>query len=112
VTFSGQAGTGKGNAGLGDSLGRRPLIPSFGGQQRELPQQAADRVAAVLELHRDSLMSRTSVIGVGIGAADDNDAEGAIVIYVDRTTGSRPILPQSIDGVRVRVIETDPFVAL
>ena len=112
VTFNGQAGTGRGKAGLGESLGRQPLIPSFGGQQRELPQQAADRASAVLEVHRDSLMSRTSVIGVGIGAADDNDAEGAIVIYVDKTTGSRPILPQSIDGVRVKVIETDPFVAL
>ena len=112
VTFSGQAGTGRGNVRLGESLGRQPLIPSFGGQQRELPEQAADRASAVLELHRDSLMSRDSVIGVGIGAANDNADEGAIVIYVDRTTGSRPILPQSIDGVRVKVVETDPFVAL
>ena len=112
VSFNGQASAGRGNVGLGESLGRQPLIPSFGGQQRELPEQAADRVAAVLELHRDSLMSRASVIGVGIGASDGNDAEGAIVIYVDRTTGSKPILPQNIDGVQVKVVLTDPFVAL
>ena len=114
VTFGGIAGNGngKGNVKLGESLGQQPLIPSLGGQMRELPQQAADRVAAVLELHRDSLMSRASVIGVGIGAADDNDTEGAIVVYVDKTTGSRPILPKSIDGTRLKVVLTDPFVAL
>ena len=112
VTFSGIAGNGRGNVNLGESLGPQPLIPSFGGQMRELPQQAAERVAAVLELHRDTLMSRSSVIGVGIGAADDNDTEGVIVVYVDKTTGSRPILPKSIDGTRVKVVLTDPFVAL
>jgi len=79
---------------------------------RQLPQEAADRVAAVLELHRDSLMSRVSVIGVGIGSADDNDTEGAIVVYVDKTAGSKPILPKSIDGTRLKVVLTDPFIAL
>jgi len=114
VSFGGIAGTGKGksNVTLGESLGPQPLIPSLGGQMRQLPQQAADRVAAVLELHRDSLMSRSSVIGVGIGADDDNDTEGAIVVYVDKTAGPRPILPKSIDGTRLKVVLTDPFVAL
>jgi hypothetical protein len=112
VTFGGVAGGGRGNVTLGESLGPRPLIPSVGGQMRELPQQAADRVAAVLELHRDSLMSRASVIGVGIGLSDDNDTEGAIVVYVDKTTGQRPILPNSIDGTRLRIVLTDPFIAL
>ena len=112
VSFSGTAGTGNGKLALGDSLGRQPLIPSFGGQMRELPQQATDRVAAVLELHRDSLMSRSSVIGVGIGASEEDDSEGAIVVYVDKTAGARPVLPRSIDGTRVRVVLTDPFVAL
>ena len=112
VTFGGTAGGGRGHVKLGESLGPQPLIPSVGGQMRQLPQQAADRVAAVLELHRDTLMSRASVIGVGIGSADDNDTEGAIVVYVDKTAGSRPILPQNIDGTRVKVVLTDPFIAL
>ncbi len=110
VSFGGAPSGGE--VELAESLGPRPLIPGFGAQGRELPPQAADRVAAVLELHRDSLMSRNSVIGVGIGAADDNDGEGVIVIYVDKTTGQRPFLPQSVDGVRVKIVHTDPFVAL
>jgi hypothetical protein len=112
VTFGGMAGNGRGHVQLGQSLGPQPLIPGLGGQMRELPPQASDRVAAVLELHRDSLMSRASVIGVGVGAADDNDTEGAIVVYVDKTTGQRPILPKSIDGTRLKVVLTDPFIAL
>jgi hypothetical protein len=66
--------------------------------------------AAVLDLHRDDLMATTGVIGVGVGASRTAPGEGAIVIYVDSTAGVLPRLPRRIDGVRVRVVKTDPFV--
>jgi hypothetical protein len=57
------------------------------------------------------LMSRAGVIGVGIGAVDGNSAEAAIVIYVDQTLGITPRLPRSVNGVRVKVVYTEPFIA-
>ena len=112
VSFGGGGGGGGGGRGpknKQDSL--QPFIPGLGVQMRELPQQAIDRASAALEPHRANLMFQPGVIGVGIGAAD-NDSEAAIVIYVDRTSGAKPNFATSLGGVPVKVIFTDPFVAL
>lgn len=81
------------------------------GQMRQLPEQAADRATAVLELHRANLMATPGVIGAGVGATAEDETEPAIVIYVDRTAPGRPQFAQSMDGIAVRVILSDPFVA-
>jgi hypothetical protein len=108
ITFVG--GGGAGPSPIIEQGSQQPYIPAFGGQ-RELPQQAIDRVSAVLDQHRANLMFQSGVIGVGVGASDKSDSEGAIVVYVDRSSGNRPQFAESIDGVPVRVIYTDPFVA-
>jgi hypothetical protein len=77
----------------------------------QLPVQASDRASAVLENNRANLMATPGVIGAGVGATSENDTEPAIVVYVDRTSGHRPVFAQSLDGVAVRVVHTDPFVA-
>ena len=79
---------------------------------QQLPQQAANRALAVLELHRNNLMATPGVIGAGVGAASDNDVEAAIVVYVDKTASFRPQFSPALDGIRVKVVFTDPFVAL
>jgi hypothetical protein len=66
--------------------------------------------AAILDPHRDELMGTQGVIGVGVGASKSHPGEAAIVIYVDNTMGALPRLPRRIDGLRVRVVKTDPFV--
>lgn len=81
------------------------------GQMRQLPEQAADRALAVLELHRANLMATPGVIGAGVGATAEDETEPAIVIYVDRTAPGRPQFAQSMDGIAVRVVLSDPFVA-
>ena len=88
-----------------------PLIRGARGQMRELPQQASARASAVLELHRANLMFQPGVIGAGVGSATDDNLEAAIVVYVDKTSNARPQLLSELDGVKVRVVLTDPFVA-
>ena len=78
---------------------------------QQLPQQAADRISAVLENHRANLMFQPGVMGVGVGASGRADGEAAIVIYVNKDAGTRPILPDSIEGVPVTVVLTDQFIA-
>ncbi|HEX6728740.1 MAG TPA: hypothetical protein VF074_01960 [Pyrinomonadaceae bacterium] len=90
--------------------GMEPFIPGVG-QLRELPQQASDRATAVLERHRANLMFQPGVIGAGVGAGSDDNLEAAIVVYVDKTSNARPQLLESLDGIRVKVVLTDPFVA-
>jgi hypothetical protein len=50
------------------------------------------------------------VLGVGLGALEDNSAP-AVVVYVDKTSQARPQLPDQVDNVPVRIVMTDPFVA-
>jgi hypothetical protein len=76
-----------------------------------LSQAAVDRALVVKERNENKIMSKVSVMGIGIGAADDVADEAVIVVYVDQTTGRRPKLPKTIDGLRVKVIYTDAFTA-
>jgi hypothetical protein len=55
------------------------------------------------------LMAMPGVIGVGVAGAEDHSGDGAVVIYVDRTSGRAPALPARMDNVKVRVVFTDPF---
>ena len=113
-TFSfgsgGGGGGGGGHAGIGQGGGRQPFTPGLAGLM-QLPQQAADRASAVLEVHRTSLMFTPGVIGAGVGASNRADGEAAIVIYVDKDSANRPNLPDSIDGIPVTVVLTDQFIA-
>jgi len=88
-----------------------PQLPGAGGQVRQLPQQASDRASAVLESHRPGLMSLPWVLGVGVGATTENDQEPSIVVFVDRGFPGRPEFAGKIDGIKVRVVHSDPFVA-
>jgi hypothetical protein len=79
-------------------------------QSFDLPQQAVDHASRVLEQNRHDLMSRPGVLGVGLGATEDNSTP-AILVYVDQTSSVQPQLPQDIDRVPIRIIFTDPFIA-
>ncbi len=116
VTFNGVASTG-GGGGHGRGLdeigpgGRQPFTPGIQSLMPELPQQAIDRVSAVLENHRANLMFQPAVMGVGVGASGRSDSEAGIVIYVNKDAGQMPFLPDSIEGIPVNVVLTDQFIA-
>ena len=85
-------------------------IEGPGAQSFQLQQQALDRASRVLEQNRHDLMSKPAVLGVGLGALEDN-SQPAIVVYVDKTSQANPQLPDQVDNVPVRIIMTDPFIA-
>jgi hypothetical protein len=75
-------------------------------------ESEVDIARRVKEAHEPELFSRTGVIGVGVGATEADATKAAIVIYLE--TGQNALhrgLPSEIDGVPVRIIPTDPFVA-
>ena len=112
ATLSFGGGGGSSALSLLDDQETVPFIRGGGVRRNGLPQQASARASAVLERHRANLMMIDGVIGAGVGlASDDNDETPAIIIYVDRTGNGRPVLASSIEGIAVRQILTDPFVA-
>ena len=60
--------------------------------------------------NRHDLMSRPAVLGVGLGALENN-SQPAVVVYVDKTSQATPQLPDQVDDVPIRVVMTDPFIA-
>lgn len=109
-----------------------PLAPA----PSEMSIENAIRVQ--LEVEHD-LLATPGIWGVGVGSAENDDEEAVIVVYMERpvevkqvpastrlpTTGAKPgaieaqvdapmiqELPKDFDGVKVRVIYTDPIVAL
>ena len=112
LSFGGGGGGGGSNGpkSLNDS-GLQPYVPGVRDLMQQLPQQAVDRVSAVLELHRANLMFQQGVIGAGVGASGRADGEAAIVVYVNKNARVRANLPDSLDGVPVNVVLTDEFVA-
>lgn len=85
-------------------------MEEFEAQQMQLPQEALDDASRVLEQNRHDLMSRLGVLGVGLGALEDNSVP-AIVVYVDNTSSANPQVPAQIDNVPTRLVMTDPFIA-
>ena len=56
-------------------------------------------------------MFQPGVIGAGVGMSGRSDGEAAIVVYVNKNAGNKPILPDELEGVPVTVILTDEFIA-
>ena len=59
--------------------------------------------------NESELFRQPGVLGVGVGAAEEDPFEAVIVVYFDRSAVSN--VPPRIDGFRTRVIVTDPIVA-
>jgi len=61
--------------------------------------------------HAARLMSIPAVLRVGIGAADDDPSDAVVVVYLEQGRAHRP-LPETLDGVRVKIVRTDRIVAM
>ena len=82
-----------------------------GGGGRGGPRSdSIQRATAAKERHAGRLMADPAIQGVGVGAADDNPEQAVVVLYVETGRAHGP-LPTELDGVPVKVIQTDRFVA-
>jgi hypothetical protein len=74
-------------------------------------QNDVDFATMIKDRHAPDLMAQPEIIGVGVGAADGHPEQAAVVLFVDSTRPARPRLPETLDGVPVKVVATQPFVA-
>ncbi len=75
-------------------------------------ESAVAQATQAVKEHGPAWMAHGNVIGVGVGAADENPYEAVVVVYIDRTQGNVPDLPDQARGFRLKRVLTDPFVAL
>ncbi len=93
---------------VGDScpstaITERPLTP---------PRAEIEYVTKIKDANEPVLFSHPGVIGVGVGQADDDPTRAAVVVYVESGRQMRPRgIPAEIDGIPVKIIPTEPFVA-
>jgi hypothetical protein len=74
-------------------------------------QNDIDFATMVKDRHAPDMMRNPEIIGVGVGVTDEDSSKVAVVVYVDSTRPMQPRVPTTIDGVPVKVVPTDPFVA-
>ena len=90
------------------------VIGSKGAGDQQLLPAEVDFATGIKERYEADLFTKPGVIGVGVGADETEAGRAAIIVYVSTAAGVHPQpngVPEQIEGVRVRVIPTEPFVA-
>jgi hypothetical protein len=68
---------------------------------------AVDAVRRVKERHEPRLLTIPGVVGVGVGRSERVIGQAAIEIYVKQETSSlRQAIPDSLEGIEVKIVET------
>ena len=96
---------------VGTSTCSAPLAAAATVFGREPLQNDLDFATMIKDRHAPDLMARPEVIGVGVGVRDEDPGQAAIVLYIDSTRPAHPRVPDTIDGIAVKVVATEPFVA-
>jgi len=82
---------------------------SVAGVSQRIPSEAeVGRATAAKDKHVSRLMGDPAVLGVGVGASDDNPEEAAVVVFLEQGKSHAPV-PVQLDGVRTKVVTTDRF---
>ncbi|GAC1435200.1 MAG: hypothetical protein NVS1B11_19810 [Terriglobales bacterium] len=73
-----------------------------------IPEADVARATVAKNQHELAIMADPAVIGVGVGESEDDPAEAAMIIYVDKQKVHAPI-PPLIGNIRTRVVVADRF---
>lgn len=96
---------------VGNTCSSALSLASAGPQEPEPSSASVERAMEVMRARENDLMSRPGIIGVGVGASDTDPNEASIVVYIDVNSPISPSVPRRINGVRVKRVYTEPFVA-
>ena len=96
---------------VGTSTCSAPLAAAATVFGREPMQNDLDFATMIKDRHAPDMMRSPEVIGVGVGVTDNDPGKVALVVYVDSTRPIQSRMPTEVDGVPVKIVRTDPFVA-
>ena len=104
VTFVGGAA----HQVIGCNLPVKPASASLALPASTASKEALQRAIAVRDAHSPELFAHPEVQAAGVGASYDNPGEAAILLFVTKGL-PRTNLPQTLDGVRTRIVEGEVF---
>lgn len=94
----------------GDSLAS-PQNSSQGPEEGVVEIKRVEELKGIQERHEDSVMNIPGVVGIGIGLTEDGK-DLAFIVYVEKLTPAvEAQVPDRIEGVPVRIIESGIFKA-
>ena len=87
-----------------------------GTKVHQLPPQASERAmemaAAVKDRHEDAILHIKGVVGLGIGIGETDPEEAVIEVYTKKPPHEmRHAIPDAVEGIPVRIVETGEIVA-
>ena len=77
----------------------------------QLSRRAVRLATNAMRSQEVQLMSQPGIIGIGVGAEDAVAGDAAIVVYIDANSPLTAKVPRRINGVRVKKVYSEPFVA-
>jgi hypothetical protein len=86
-------------------------IESANPQTPEPQDESVQRAIQAMRSRENELMARPGIIGIGVGASETDPNEASIVVYIDANSQLSVSVPRRINGVRVRRVFTEPFIA-
>jgi len=96
---------------VGNTCSSALSLTSAGPQSPEPSSDSMERATLAMRARENDLMSRPGIVGVGVGASDTDPNEASIVVYIDVNSAISPSVPRRINGVRVKRVFTEPFIA-
>jgi hypothetical protein len=96
---------------VGSNCTAAPAIASANPQTSEPASDSVERAIQAMRTRETELLSRPGIIGVGVGASETDPNQASIVIYIDANSQLSVSVPRRINGVRVRRVFTEPFIA-
>jgi hypothetical protein len=89
-----------------DSKTKVPQLPS------QASERAVEMATVVKERHEDSILHIKDVVGLGIGVGETGPDEAVIEVYTKKPAHEmRHVIPDTVEGVPVRIVETSEIVA-
>lgn len=100
-----------------------PIIKPRGGKegsemtaQPQLPPQANQRaveaVSKVKEKHEEAILRIEGVVGIGVGLSDKEPDQVVIEVYTKKPVHEmKHLIPETLEGIPVKIIETGEIVA-
>jgi hypothetical protein len=97
---------------VGSTNAPAPARASAREESYGLTVESYKKASAIKSATETDLLKIPGVVGVGIGKQTGDNTQAAVDVFVDQDTPElRGILPTSIDGLPVQIIETGTFVA-
>ncbi|HWP46898.1 MAG TPA: hypothetical protein VNM22_07020 [Candidatus Limnocylindrales bacterium] len=98
--------------GVGGFCSTSRTSPETGEPTYGIPSKLIEAARKIKERYEEAILNEDGVVGIGIGLSDIAPDQVAIEVYVKRPVQEmQRVIPQKLEGIRVKILETGEAVA-